>query len=93
MPSMGEARAGLEVPGQRLEEYSLTGAEDGANPEVGVSEETGDEFQAVGWGDDESGGGRELRGPSKVNKGLGKWSRVSETRRREVRGTKTRGHR
>ena len=47
MPSMGEARAGLEVPGQRLEEYSLTGAKDGANSEVRVSEETGDELQAV----------------------------------------------
>ena len=45
---MGEARAGLEV--QRLEEYSLTGAENGTNPEVGVSEEAGDEFQAVDLG-------------------------------------------
>jgi hypothetical protein len=50
LPSMGEARAGLEVPGQRLEEYSLTGAKDGASSDVGVSEETGDEFQAVDLG-------------------------------------------
>jgi hypothetical protein len=28
----------------------LTGAEDGADPEVGVSEETGDEFEAIDLG-------------------------------------------
>jgi hypothetical protein len=39
------------------------------------------------------GGGMPVGGISKGNKGSGKWSRVSEVRMREVRGTKTRWHR
>jgi hypothetical protein len=47
---VGDAWAGMEVAGQRLYVYSLTRAEDGANPEVMISEETGDEFEAVDLG-------------------------------------------
>ncbi len=50
MPAVDDAGAGVKVAGQRLEKYSLTGAKDGANPEVWVSEETGDECEPFNLG-------------------------------------------
>jgi hypothetical protein len=50
LPAVDDAGAGVKVAGQRLEKYSLTGAKDGANPEVWVSEETGDECEPFNLG-------------------------------------------
>ncbi len=50
VPARGGARAGEEVAGFRLKVDGLTGAEDGADAEVGVAETAGDELCAVNLG-------------------------------------------
>jgi hypothetical protein len=50
VPTRGGARAREEVTGFRLQVHGLTGAEDGADAEVGVTEMARDELGAVNLG-------------------------------------------
>jgi hypothetical protein len=61
--------------------------------EAEVEQELLGAVDLCGCGGVGGGGGMLVGGPLKENKGSGKWSRVSEVRMREVRGTKTRWHR
>ncbi len=63
VPTLGGARAGEEVAGFRLQVHGLTGAENGADAEVGVTETARDELGAVDLcGCGGVGGGGDARG-------------------------------
>jgi hypothetical protein len=51
VPIRGGARAGEEIAGFWLQVHGLTGAEDGADAEVGVAEALGEEPRAVNLGE------------------------------------------